>query len=143
MSRSPHALPAPEYRLAPRVGSIPTPRVVMPAGVPWRQGMLCGDGIASVKFSLPEQLLSLIACSFWIGCALRREYTTGQPLKHLFQNDLATCPVENADYASAITHALALASQRNWPQALAEVEALLGTYKQDAMALYLLERIHL
>src|SRR5207248_7962892 len=56
MSRSPHALPAPEYRLAPRVGSIPTPRVVMPAGVPWRQGMLCGDGIASVKFSLPEQL---------------------------------------------------------------------------------------
>jgi tetratricopeptide (TPR) repeat protein len=61
----------------------------------------------------------------------------------LFQNDLATCPVENADYASAITHALALASQRNWPQALAEVEALLGTYKQDAMALYLLGRIHL
>src|SRR5205823_15115836 len=57
MSRSPHALPAPEYRLAPRVGSIPTPRVVMPAGFPWRQGMLCGDGIASVKFSLPEQLL--------------------------------------------------------------------------------------
>src|SRR5947209_10155055 len=56
MSRSPHALPAPEYRLAPRVGSIPTPRVVMPAGFPWRQGMLCGDGIASVKFSLPEQL---------------------------------------------------------------------------------------
>src|SRR5205814_1550115 len=56
MSRSPHALPAPEYRLAPRVGSIPTPRVVMPAGLPWRQGMLCRDGIASVKFSLPEQL---------------------------------------------------------------------------------------
>src|SRR5215471_5546527 len=57
MSRSPHALPAPEYRLVPRVGSIPTPRVVMPAGFPWRQGMLCGDGIASVKFSLPERLL--------------------------------------------------------------------------------------
>src|SRR5215510_5524988 len=57
MSRSPHALPAPEYRLAPRVGSIPTPRVVMPAGFPWCQGMLCGDGIASVKFSLPVRLL--------------------------------------------------------------------------------------
>src|SRR5215813_1806252 len=56
MSRSPHALPAPEYRLAPRVGSMPTPRVVMPAGFPWRQGMLCRDGIASVKFSLPERL---------------------------------------------------------------------------------------
>src|SRR5262249_37694678 len=58
MSRSPHALPAPEYRLVPRVGSIPTPRVVMPAGFPWRQGMLCEDGIASVKFSLPERLPS-------------------------------------------------------------------------------------
>src|SRR5262249_43365538 len=56
MSRSPHALPAPEYRLAPRVVSIPTPRVVMPAGFPWCQGMLCGDGIASVKFSLPVRL---------------------------------------------------------------------------------------
>src|SRR5262245_8539532 len=56
VSRSPHALHAPAYRLVPRVVSIPTPRVVRPAGFPWRQGMLCGDGIASVKFSLPERL---------------------------------------------------------------------------------------
>src|SRR6266849_4327652 len=55
-SRSPHALPAPEYRLVPRGGSIPTPRVVIQAVFPWRQGMLCGDGIASGKFSLPERL---------------------------------------------------------------------------------------
>ena len=39
--------------------------------------------------------LSLIACSFWIGCALQREYTMGQPLKCLCQNDLQKCPVEN------------------------------------------------
>src|SRR5215831_6043312 len=32
--------------------------------------------------------LSLIAYSFWIGCAFQREYTMGQPLNHLFQNDL-------------------------------------------------------
>ena len=43
----------------------------------------------------------------------------------------------------SITHALALASQRHWQQALAEVEALRGTYEHDAMALYLLGRIHL
>jgi hypothetical protein len=39
--------------------------------------------------------LSLIADSFWIGCALQREYTMGQPLNYLFQNGLAKCPVEN------------------------------------------------
>src|SRR4029453_10976452 len=39
--------------------------------------------------------LSLIACSFWIGCALQREYTMGQPLKCSFHNDLQKCPVEN------------------------------------------------
>jgi hypothetical protein len=38
--------------------------------------------------------LSLIAYSFWIGCALQREYTMGQPLKCLLQNDLQKCPVE-------------------------------------------------
>src|SRR5436309_9942168 len=38
--------------------------------------------------------LSLIVCSFWIGCALQREYTMGQPLKYLWQNDLQKCPVE-------------------------------------------------
>src|SRR4030095_5918292 len=32
--------------------------------------------------------LSRIACSFWTGCALRREYTMGQPLKCSSQNDL-------------------------------------------------------
>src|SRR5215510_16434953 len=40
--------------------------------------------------------LSLIVCSFWIGCALQREYTMGQPLKCLFQNDLQKCPVEKS-----------------------------------------------
>src|SRR4029450_11112992 len=39
--------------------------------------------------------LSLIVGSFWIGCALQREYTLGQPLNHLFQHDSAKCPVEN------------------------------------------------
>src|SRR4029434_6090661 len=39
--------------------------------------------------------LSLIADSFWIGCALQREYTMGQPLQCLLQNDLQKCPVEN------------------------------------------------
>src|SRR4030095_6614112 len=39
--------------------------------------------------------LSLIACSFWIGCALQSEYTMGQPLKCSFHNDLQKCPVEN------------------------------------------------
>src|SRR5215217_4735712 len=57
-SRSPHALPAPEYRLAPRVGSVPTPRVGMQTVFPWRQGMPYGDQIASVKFSLAERLQS-------------------------------------------------------------------------------------
>lgn len=46
-------------------------------------------------------------------------------------------------YESAIANALELASQRNWQQALAEVEAILGTYQHDAMALYLLGRIRL
>src|SRR5712692_6001445 len=55
-SRSPHALPAPEYRLAPRVGSVPKPRGVMQAVFPWGQGMPYGDRIASVKFSLAERL---------------------------------------------------------------------------------------
>jgi len=30
--------------------------VIMQAGFPWRQGMPCGDMIASVKFSQPERL---------------------------------------------------------------------------------------
>src|SRR6266705_728814 len=38
--------------------------------------------------------LSLIACSFWMGCAFQREYTMSQPLKCFFQNDLQKCPVE-------------------------------------------------
>src|SRR5713101_1913185 len=33
--------------------------------------------------------LSLIACSFWIGCAFQREYTMGQPLTTPCQNHLA------------------------------------------------------
>src|SRR5205823_5901149 len=43
--------------------------------------------------------LSLIACSFWMGCALQREYTMSQPLKCFFQNDLQKCPVENWCYS--------------------------------------------
>src|SRR5262249_62191115 len=46
--RSPHALRVPEYRLALRVGSVATPRVIMQAVVPWRQGTPCGKIIASV-----------------------------------------------------------------------------------------------
>ena len=33
--------------------------------------------------------LSLIVCSFWIGCFLQREYTMRQPLNYPFQKDLA------------------------------------------------------
>jgi hypothetical protein len=33
--------------------------------------------------------LSLIACSFWTGCSLQREYTMSQPLEYSFQKDLA------------------------------------------------------
>src|SRR5262245_50546201 len=40
--------------------------------------------------------LSLIADSFWIGGSFQREYAMRQPLNHLFQNDLAKCPVENS-----------------------------------------------
>src|SRR5262245_60079423 len=54
--KSPHALRVPEYRLALRVGSVPTPRVIMQAVFPWRQGTPCGDMIASVTFSQPERL---------------------------------------------------------------------------------------
>jgi hypothetical protein len=39
--------------------------------------------------------LSLIADSFWIGGSFQKEYTMEQPLNHLFQHDLAKCPVEN------------------------------------------------
>src|SRR4029450_11478930 len=42
--------------------------------------------------------LSLIADSFWIGCALQREYTMGQPLQCLLQNDLQKCPVEKTTW---------------------------------------------
>src|SRR5262245_18233718 len=45
--------------------------------------------------------LSLIVCSFWIGCALQREYTMGQPLKCLWQNDLQKCPVEKFNFRDA------------------------------------------
>src|SRR5262245_42588974 len=48
--------------------------------------------------------LSLLVCSFWIGCALQREYTMGQPLKCLWQNDLQKCPVENLWSMSQDTH---------------------------------------
>src|SRR5262249_47377576 len=60
--RSPHALRVPEYRLALRVGSVATPRVIMPAVFPWRQGTPCGDIIASVKLSQPERLPCHGAC---------------------------------------------------------------------------------
>src|SRR5215208_5430473 len=54
--KSPHALRVPEYRLVLWVGSVPTPRVIMQAVFPWRQGTPCGDMIASGKFSQPERL---------------------------------------------------------------------------------------
>jgi hypothetical protein len=44
-----------------------------------------------------------MACSFWIGCALQREYTMGQPLKCSFHNDLQKCPVEKRCVNSAVT----------------------------------------
>src|SRR5207247_10010881 len=60
--KSPHALRVPEYRLALRVGSAPTPRVIMQAVFPWRQGTPRGDMIASVKFSQPERLPLVSVC---------------------------------------------------------------------------------
>src|SRR5215813_12758399 len=39
--------------------------------------------------------VSLIAYSFWTGGTFQREYTRGQPLKCLFQNNLYKCPVKN------------------------------------------------
>src|SRR5215217_7342345 len=54
--KSPHALRVPEYRLVLWVGSVPTPRVIMQAVFPGRQGTPCGDMIASGKFSQPERL---------------------------------------------------------------------------------------
>src|SRR5215469_5801357 len=67
-----HALPGPEYRLALRVGAVPTPRVIMQAVFPWRQGMLCGDWIASVKFSLPERLRALLLKHYCAGNAWKK-----------------------------------------------------------------------
>jgi hypothetical protein len=52
----PHALRVPEYRRALRAGAVPKCRGGRHAVFPWRQGMLCGARIASVKFSLPERL---------------------------------------------------------------------------------------
>ena len=54
MPRSPDTLPAPEYRLALRVGFVPTPRAVMQAVFPWRQGTPRAAVIARMKFSLAE-----------------------------------------------------------------------------------------
>src|SRR5215510_174854 len=58
--RPQHALPVPEYRLALRMGSVPTPRGGMQAGFQWCRGLLCGDWIETVKFSLPERLHSTV-----------------------------------------------------------------------------------
>src|SRR5262245_51820311 len=46
--RSPPVLRVPAYRLALGVGSVATPRLIMQAVFPWRQGMPHGDIIASV-----------------------------------------------------------------------------------------------
>jgi hypothetical protein len=54
MPRSPDTLPAPEYRLVLRVGFVPTPRAVMQAVFPWRQGTPRAAVIARMKFSLAE-----------------------------------------------------------------------------------------
>ncbi len=56
MPRSPDTLPAPEYRLALRVGSVPTPRAGMQAVFPWRQGTPRAAVIARIKFSLDERV---------------------------------------------------------------------------------------
>src|SRR5262249_39271890 len=56
LPRAPHVLRGPEYRLVLRVGSVATPRVIMPAVCPWRQGTPCGELITSVKLAQPERL---------------------------------------------------------------------------------------
>src|SRR4051794_24516570 len=70
MSRSPHALPTPEYRLAPRVGSVPKSRGVMQAVFPWRQGMPYGSQITSVKFSLAGRLRRQGGKRAWLWVAV-------------------------------------------------------------------------
>src|SRR5687768_1126197 len=84
--KSPHALLAPEYRLALQVGSVPTPRVIMQAVFPWRQGTPCGDRIASVKFSQPERLprchVRASTCPHresGVCCSAAKVYMTAQP----------------------------------------------------------------
>src|SRR5205823_14551177 len=57
-------------------------RATVPVGWP---GYPC---VRASRMARYLRRLSLIACSFWIGCAFQREYTMGQPLKHPFQNDL-------------------------------------------------------
>src|SRR5262249_30611539 len=49
-------------------------------------GLDSGPGYHWVKASRMARYLwrlSLIVCSFWLGCAFQREYTMGQPLKRL------------------------------------------------------------
>src|SRR5438874_6038515 len=57
-------------------------RATVPVGWP---GYPC---VRASRMARYLRRLSLIACSFWIGCAFQREYTMGQPLKHPLQNDL-------------------------------------------------------
>src|SRR5262245_61047490 len=77
--RSPPVLRVPAYRLALRVGSVATPRVIMQAVFPWRQGMPHGDIIASVlsfpnlngyhkKFSGQHPLTDLSWHNEWGKC---------------------------------------------------------------------------
>src|SRR5712691_13344477 len=46
-------------------------------------------GVKASRMARYLRRLSLIACSFWIGCALLREYTMRQPLTTPLQNHLA------------------------------------------------------
>jgi hypothetical protein len=60
-------------------------------------------GLQASRMARYLRRLSLIASSFWTGCAFQREYTMGQPLKCSLQNDLQKCPVEKLGGVHQIT----------------------------------------
>src|SRR5262245_39706157 len=52
--------------------------------------------IKALRMARYRRRLSLIACSFWIGHSLQREYTMSQSLNYLSPKGLEKCPVEKA-----------------------------------------------
>src|SRR4030095_10602570 len=79
------------------------PRIMAARVVKWRATVPVGwpgyPCTSASRMARYLRRLSLIADSFWIGGSFQREYTMGQPLNYLLQNDLAKCPVEKPESA--------------------------------------------